>query len=1210
LHQQGRVLLDGDWNAQTSITTHWQDQAGRDVIGTAVAAVPAGEPGSFGVRSAASDRISDLVELTTTPGRVWADGILAYLPGEQPDPAAEVVRMATYLEPPVQSPPGDVSTIAEGVRDAVVLEVWREALNGFQEPNVLLEPALGGPDTTERVLTAMRFRLFRLAPEDTCRSIAASLQDDPGAKGKLRVSLQEPTTVGGDCPVEEGGGYVGFEHFLYRVEVAQVDDPRPMFKWSQFNGGLVGRGDCDLAGTDKKISITANDQAIRMSGPSTFYLEVVELDTDQGFRRVTYGAEVTLNGDDLEVAQERYKESNLPSGNVFFRLWNEIRPIADFPKAAGTAEPTELRDGIRLEFDPAGAANYRPGDYWTFEVRAGGISNPDTLIDDEPPQGIDYHRVPLAILYWDDAGDIRFDDEEIEDCRDVFQPLTNQTGCCSFTVGDGVSSRGDFGSIEQALRHLPVTGGELCLLPGLHQANVIIEDRVDIKIKGCDKRTRVIPGKDRRGDPIFHVIDSRGITLEHLDLITYEGTAVVIEGTEPGVVQDVAIRNNRILAYENAVRAIRASNVDISHNKLNVLDKEGAGVAVYVMAEDCVIERNTVSVVPAEASPTPPNDLVVVNGEPLDPLDPCADVEAVYRHRAYLVGYVESLWAAVEVLTLQVFQNPFEALGGIQILGGSERVRVLENRVWGGAGNGVTLGSGVDTRPPDPDEGEFTIEHRQDLIRGWAEVEVGAVKGVVIHFEAPDGATLSTTTGDQGDFDLKAEPGKYRVSVGPGYKIENIEVIDDAEFGRLFRIELVEEEVDPPDELAFLYEILIDGNEISGMGLSGIGIPRTAELDETRSAGFAELFDRVGNPVVNLAIRGNHVFGCLQTPFDSGMRSDTQRRGFGGVALGMCGSLSVHENRIENNGTTHVEPSCGLYLAYGERVEITHNRILENGPMATEQADRTRSGVRGGIVLGLASSLPFLDNLARSTSELARTTFAARIHDNVVEQPAGHALSVTAVGPVSVLSNYFRSDLSEREGPNLWAGAVLIQDIWGIGSMQSRVSRAAAFVRGPVVRPPTFNGNILFNDNQTFVGPNSGSYTSQLLLSRGDIGFDGNQSDNLKGASLLSNTLLLGATLRASDNRLTEVEGGDQLQVLTTSLLTISGSLNNTTNNQGNHCIVALNEDSQRPAVAVGNQVLPAGAESCELLERYILENADALIREILTGLGILKGIG
>ena len=79
---------------------------------------------------------------------------------------------------------------------------------------------------------------------------------------------------------------------------------------------------------------------------------------------------------------------------------------------------------------------------------------------------------------------------------------------------------------------------------------------------------------------------------------------------------------------------------------------------------------------------------------------------------------------------------------------------------------------------------------------------------------------------------------------------------------------------------------------------------------------------------------------------------------------------------------------------------------------------------------------------------------------------------------------------------------------------------------------------------------------------------------------------------------------------VTTSLLTISGSLNNTTNNQGNHCIVALNEDSQRPAVAVGNQVLPAGAESCELLERYILENADALIREILTGLGILKGIG
>ncbi len=39
LHQQGRVLLDNDWNAQSRMTQTWQDLAGRDTIGPNVAAV-------------------------------------------------------------------------------------------------------------------------------------------------------------------------------------------------------------------------------------------------------------------------------------------------------------------------------------------------------------------------------------------------------------------------------------------------------------------------------------------------------------------------------------------------------------------------------------------------------------------------------------------------------------------------------------------------------------------------------------------------------------------------------------------------------------------------------------------------------------------------------------------------------------------------------------------------------------------------------------------------------------------------------------------------------------------------------------------------------------------------------------------------------------------------------------------------------------------
>ena len=227
LYQQGRVFLDADGNAQTWITSTWQDTAGRDVIGPNVAAVPADQPASFKVQAA--ELVDDTVTLTIGPGRVWADGLLLRL-----DETPPVTRVATYLQPPIQDPPFDESTIAAGVRDAVVLEVWRETINGFQIPDQLIEPALGGPDTTERVHTASAYRLFRLGSGQCCDNIADDLADDFANKGRLTVTLEPPEEISGDCPVAEGGGYTGFEHHTYRIEIAETNGGPTMFKWSQF----------------------------------------------------------------------------------------------------------------------------------------------------------------------------------------------------------------------------------------------------------------------------------------------------------------------------------------------------------------------------------------------------------------------------------------------------------------------------------------------------------------------------------------------------------------------------------------------------------------------------------------------------------------------------------------------------------------------------------------------------------------------------------------------------------------------------------------------------------------------------------------------------------------------------------------------------------------------------------------------------------------
>src|SRR5262249_41750566 len=158
----------------------------------------------------------------------------------------------------------DESTIANGVRDAVVLEVWRDVVNGFQLPDELIEPALGAPDTTERLLTATAFRLLRLEAGDTCDNIGPKLDDHLSHPGELTVTLQPTTIIPGDCPIVEGGGYTGFEHNLFRIEIAETDGAAPMFKWSRWNGGLIGRGIFDAVA--HRVTITANLQPIITSG--------------------------------------------------------------------------------------------------------------------------------------------------------------------------------------------------------------------------------------------------------------------------------------------------------------------------------------------------------------------------------------------------------------------------------------------------------------------------------------------------------------------------------------------------------------------------------------------------------------------------------------------------------------------------------------------------------------------------------------------------------------------------------------------------------------------------------------------------------------------------------------------------------------------------------------------------------------------------------
>jgi len=380
LHQQGRVITDADLTEGELLELGWNGQAGRDIIGAGVCAVPATEPQGLRVESALVT--GGNVHVMLRPGRAWADGILTRLAGEAPDPLAPVERLATYFGPPLSTPLPTPGQIDDGVRDAVILEVSEEALHGFQYPQRLIEPALGGPDTSERAFVNFRIRLLRLAADEDCNTILSRLRDDPSSKGRLTASLAPVVALVGDCPVVGGGGYTGFEHQLYRIEIADVPAAAPArFKWSQWNGGLVGRGHIDITTDPDHLVIDAGRAPIINSGLTEFYLEALEYVPLIGAWQVVYATIATLNTDhDLGLAAPASFGALPGSPSVFFRLWNGIADIQAFTNAAA---PTP-RDGILLVFDAPAAGNYRPGDYWTFTVRSGEIFNPETLIDDRP----------------------------------------------------------------------------------------------------------------------------------------------------------------------------------------------------------------------------------------------------------------------------------------------------------------------------------------------------------------------------------------------------------------------------------------------------------------------------------------------------------------------------------------------------------------------------------------------------------------------------------------------------------------------------------------------------------------------------------------------------------------------------------------------------------------------------------------------------------
>lgn len=397
--QQGRVLLDADWNEQVEIERRRIDALQRDLVG------PSGVPeGSDGFALSQVD-VPGGRDFLIKPGRMYVDGLLCTC--EEPVAGRPA---PSYLNQP-HFPHGDgPSTYPLGNYLFAYLEAFTRHLTVAEEPR-LGDPAVGA--TATRTQTVWQVRIDRLRLDPRLPDWARPLHG-PDRTGRLSASLPQSATL----PTENG---------LFRIEVNQISrvmQPdgsqvmRVQCKWSRDNGSIVT---FPLSITGDKATVV-DSTGFRSGGYVEWFDEREELrSTPSGPR-----GGILLKCTDVRTGQLSLDLSAFPgAGAVGVLTFPDTAPRTrfyfwdgafEFDAAQGTT--VELGGVVRITLSPG---VYQQGDYFHVTVRANaGILS--------PPSGqsiaasfIRRHFAPLAEIL--PGGQIR-------DLRPRFSPLSkhvNQT---------------------------------------------------------------------------------------------------------------------------------------------------------------------------------------------------------------------------------------------------------------------------------------------------------------------------------------------------------------------------------------------------------------------------------------------------------------------------------------------------------------------------------------------------------------------------------------------------------------------------------------------------------------------------------------------------------------------------------------------------------------------------------------------------------------
>jgi hypothetical protein len=633
--QQGRVTVDRDFNAEHGFVAGRIEAEAYDVIG------PCGTPDNgFAISIAQTSPPGALLwsppplspptpqtfDFLISPGTMYVGGQRAVF---EVRPAGQPVTYS-YYDQPDWIPPSIIGFTDEILRDRsrelVFLSLAEQEVGAIEDSD-LLEVALGGPDTTQRVRLLRQVRRQPVQASDCLTAwdeVVARWRAQDGLvvdprtmrlrpEVRLRVGFSNAGGMPDPCDPIAQNGYLGAENQTIRVQISDAgntDSPGGLAKllWGYDNASFLYRA-TPLAANPAILTIAPSPPDafhIPQTGQAVEILRTTavlgsEPDTTDPtgqrsivrcvaqpngiVRRLTQPYGPVSPGDPVSyiVLDEPLPDDYLADATpLFLRVWQseiEFDPTGD--TVLLTDDATGASTGVEVMISTPKGEVLTLGAYWLLALRP---STPQAVYPErlltapQPPDGPRLWACPLAVIDWTNR-----ENPTVTDCRNQFDDLVvlsrRRTGCCTVAMSpaDLVNGIGLQAAIDHAARLQP--GATVCLAPGSYALPAplrLTSAHAGLTIKSCGGAVALtsVPGNQAAfADGIVVLVGASDLTLRGLTVQPVAAPLPSVVGQRPMLetaAQAALLR--RILPGMGSLIGVHAAD------------------SAHLTLEDCVVE--------------------------------------------------------------------------------------------------------------------------------------------------------------------------------------------------------------------------------------------------------------------------------------------------------------------------------------------------------------------------------------------------------------------------------------------------------------------------------------------------------------------------------------------------------------------------------------------------------------------------------------------